>query len=82
MKNDNKARYDDAVKTILSDKRCLAYIMKYSVQEFKDYEVNDIIPCIENDIETGSRNVEEGLSNAKITGDNSENVVLNEGKVF
>ena len=57
MKNDNKARYDDAVKTILSDKRCLAYIMKYSVQEFKDYEVNDIIPCIENDIETGSRNV-------------------------
>ena len=83
--NKNKdliASYDEVAKELLSHKQFLAIIMKHCVYEFKDYEVKDIIPCIENDIETGSAKVEEGLSNNKIKGNNTESAVLNEGKVF
>ena len=78
----NVARYDQAAKELLSNKPFLAYIMKYCVEEFKDYDIKDIIPCIEDNIETGTRNVEPNYISSKITGDNTENIILDEGKVF
>lgn len=37
-----KARYDKAVKTILANKRILAWIMKSCVEEFRDIDVEEI----------------------------------------
>ncbi len=46
--SDNKAEYDDAVKELLADKQLLAWILKWTTEEFADMEIDDIIPCIEN----------------------------------
>ena len=40
--NDN-ARYDTSVKEMLADKQVLARILKYSLQEFQDDEIEDIM---------------------------------------
>ena len=43
----NKAKYDNEVKKILSDPQILAWILKYTVEEFKEYDIPEIISCIE-----------------------------------
>ena len=45
---DAKARYDNEVKKVLSDHQILAWILKYTVREFKEYAIQDIIECIED----------------------------------
>lgn len=39
---DYKAKYDAEVKKILAAKVILAWIMKFSVEEFKDYPIEEI----------------------------------------
>ena len=77
---DVNVRYDESIKQLLANKEILAWIMKYCVDEFKDYAIDDIIPCIEKDADVANRRVEPGLSN-KIIGDTNENPVPNEGKI-
>ena len=79
----NLSRYDTNVKYLLADKQILARILKYTVDEFKDMSVNDIINCIDNDIEIGSKPIDAGLTNlGRINGANTEDNIPGEGKIF
>ena len=79
----NLSRYDTNVKYLLADKQILARILKYTVDEFKDMSVNDIINCIDNDIEIGSKPIDAGLTNlGRINGSNTEDNIPGEGKIF
>ena len=40
--NADKNKYDAEVKRILSDKTILAWILKFTVAEFREYSVEDI----------------------------------------
>ena len=37
------ARYDASVKEVLADKQVLSHILKYSLEEFEDMELGDIM---------------------------------------
>ena len=37
------AKYDASVKEVLADKQILARILKYTLEEFADYEIEEII---------------------------------------
>lgn len=76
-------RYDTNVKYLLADKQILSRILKYSISEFKDMSVNEIMNCITDDIEIGLRPVDAGLSNlGRINGLNTEDNIPGEGKIF
>lgn len=80
---DAACTYDTNVKYLLADKQILAYILKYTVAEFQDMAVGEIISCIGNDLEIGSRAVGAGLSNhGRIQDSNTEDNIPGEGKVF
>ena len=75
--------YDTNIKYLLADKQVLARILKYTLQEFRDMEIKDIISSIGTDIEVGTRPLDPGLSNlgrASLT--NTEDNVPGEGKIF
>ena len=57
---DTKARYDAAVKKVLSDPQILAWILKYTVREFEDYTIPDIMACIEGEPEVATSPVHPG----------------------
>lgn len=78
----DKARYDAAVKRILSDKNILAWIMKGTMREFKDTMIEQIIACIEGIPEVSEVSIEPGRTNAAIIGDTTEDKVPNEGSVL
>lgn len=42
----DKATSDDYVKCILADPQIAAYIVQAVVEEFKDMEIDEIIPCM------------------------------------
>lgn len=44
------AAYDTNVKFLLADKQILARILKYTIKEFRDMDIQDIISCISDDI--------------------------------
>lgn len=78
-----KAKYDAQIKKLLSNKNILAWILKYTVKEFSNYSIEQIKPCIEGTPEVSCTPVEPGMTNAEvITGDNTEDVILNEGRIF
>jgi len=80
--NDSGAAYDTNVKYLLADKQILSRILKYTVEEFKDMDVNDIIGCIGDDIEIGTRQVDAGLSNlGRVKGTVTEDSVPGEGTI-
>ena len=58
---DTKVRYDAAVKKVLSDPQILAWILKYTVKEFADYGISDIMACIEGEPEVSSHPVHPGI---------------------
>ena len=75
-------QYDEHAKNLLADKEILAYILKYATEEFRNMPVRDIIPCIEGTPEVGRVPISPGLTNApKITGDNTEDNIPNEGYI-
>ena len=79
--NTDKSRYDAEIKKILSDKQILAWILKYTVKEFKQYSIKQIIPCIEGVPEIGTCKVRPGHDSEVIDGMNTEDAVPGEGRV-
>lgn len=53
----DKVRYDAEVKKLLSDKNILAWIMKFSVEEFKGFSIEEIRECIEGEPEIAQTKV-------------------------
>ena len=61
--NNPGSAYDTNVKYLLADKQILSRILKYTVEEFQEMDIEDILGCIGDDIEIGERPVDAGLSN-------------------
>lgn len=73
---------DENARTLLADKQLLAWILKYSVAEFQDMDIFDIISCIDDEIEVGTRMVDPGLSNlGHIAGSGTVDSVPGEGTI-
>ena len=79
--NDYKDRYDAEVKKILSDKTILAWIMKYSMEEFADYTIEEARECIEGTPEVATVKVRPGHTPEAITGMPNEDKVPGEGEI-
>ncbi len=68
---------------MLSDKQILSWILKYTVEEFQEMSIEDIIDCIGDDIETGTKPVDAGLSNlGRVRGTVTEDNVPGEGIIY
>lgn len=81
-KTENEARYDENVKTLLSDKQVLARIAKHRTEEFKDYDIPTIIECIEGTPEISKVSIYPGKAKKEaITGMNTESKETQEGEV-
>ncbi|MCR4902484.1 MAG: Rpn family recombination-promoting nuclease/putative transposase, partial [Butyrivibrio sp.] len=77
-----RAAYDDSIKEILADKQILARILKYTLDEFKDTDIDVIIANID-DPEVSKVRLEPGHTNTeKIRKESEEDNVLGEGKIF
>ena len=77
--NANKDKYDAEIKKLLSDKTVLAWILKYSVEEFQEYTIETIRDCIEGEPEVGTRKVFPGHTPEAIQGLPNEDKVPGEG---
>lgn len=74
------ARYDESVKELLADKHVLARILKYSVEEFAELSLDEIIKSISEPDIAGIR-VEPGMTNlGKVEKQSEEDFVPGEGK--
>lgn len=79
----SNAMYDSNVKNLLADKQILSYILKYTLEEFKDMELSEIRKCIGSDIVVEKQYVDAGLSNLeKVQETVTEDNVQNEGKII
>ena len=77
-----RARYDEYIKEILSDKQILARILKYTLEEFQDTDIDTIIANIDEP-EVSKVRVEPGHTNTEtIKGAPTEDNVPGEGKIF
>lgn len=77
------ASYDTNVKYLLADKQVLARILKYSLKEFQDMELEEIMSSIGEQIEIGTKPLDAGLSNlGHVQESNTEDNVPGEGKIF
>lgn len=79
--NADKVRYEAEVKKVLSDKTILAWIMKYTMEEFKDCAIATIRECIEGEPEIGTMHVRPGHTPEAIAGMNTEDKVPGEGEI-
>lgn len=81
----NEAEYDAVVKRILSDKQILAWIMKYAVSEFRSYDIDTIVKCIEGEPEISATPIEPGQTTQPdpeaVKGLNTEDKIPHEGMV-
>ncbi len=76
------ARYDASIKEMLADKQVLARILKYTLDEFKDIDIDTIIMNIDEPQVSAVR-MEPGHTNTeKIQKMSEEDVVLGEGKII
>lgn len=81
--NDSGAAYDTNIKHLLADKQILSRILKYTIEEFRDMDIIDIMGCIGDNIEIGTRPVEAGLSNlGRVKGTITEDNVPGEGIIY
>ena len=84
---DGVAKVDEKIKALLADKQILARILKYSVEEFKEYDILEIINRIE-EVEILEVPVYAWLSHksknefGKISGSNTEDNVPGEGVIY
>ena len=81
-RNGTMNQYDAEVKKVLSDPQILAWILKYTTEEMKDYSIECIISCIVGKPEVGSRYVSPGHFTKSVEGMNTEDSVQGEGKVI
>ena len=78
----NKEKYDANMKEMLADKQILARILKYSLEEFADCEINDIIEEMDEPL-VSKVGTEPGFSSyTKIEKLSEEDNVIGEGKIF
>ena len=79
-----RVQLDECIKEVLADVQILARILKYTVSEVKDLNIDEIIACIdEKDIAIGRIPVASGYNQlGKISGSNTEDSVLGEGRIF
>lgn len=81
--SDSGPAYDTNVKYLLADKQILSRILKYTVEEFRDLDIADIMDCIGDDIEIGTRPVGAGLSRlGRVKGTITEDNVPGEGIIY
>ncbi|MCM1046775.1 MAG: hypothetical protein NC417_14825 [Candidatus Gastranaerophilales bacterium] len=81
--NDLGSAYDTNVKYLLADKQILSRILKYTVDEFRDMDIQEIMDCIGDDIEIGTKPVDAGLSNfGRVKGTITEDNVPGEGIIY
>ena len=77
----NKAKYDTEVKRLLSDKTILAWIMKFTVEEFKTQSIEIIRECIEGEPEISKWKVRPGHTPEAIVGSETSDKVVGEGEI-
>lgn len=77
--SENNAKMDQHAKSILANKQVISLILKYTTDEFKDYDLDTIENCIEN-ISVNSIPWKPGETNAKVTGLPQEVTIPYEGK--
>lgn len=84
-----KARFDNSVKEVLADVQVLARILKYTVTEFQEQSIDEIILCIdETQIEIGRIPIKPGLTNlastnlGKVKASATEDTTPNEGTIY
>lgn len=76
------ARYDASVKEVLADKQVLSRILKYSLEEFEDMELEDIMRSMDEPVVSRLR-MEPGQTNLnRIEKQSEEDSVPGEGKIF
>ena len=79
--NDSGSAYDTNIKYLLADKQILSRILKYTVDEFREMDIEDILDCIGDDIEIGARPA--GLSNlGRVKGTVTEDNIPGEGIIY
>lgn len=80
----DKAKYDASIKEVLADKQILARILKYSLEEFAEYDIEEIIRELDEPVVSRVR-MEPGQTNAstsKVQKTSEEDTVPGEGQVF
>lgn len=87
-----KIRYDTQCKKVLANKSILAWILKYTAEEFRDMELLQIQECIEGEPDISTIRIEPGNTNqkrsnqknrgTKITGETNEDKILEEGAIY
>ena len=81
-----KSQYDAQCKRVLANKVILAWILKYTVKEFRSMSIRQIKKCIGNDILISKVSVEPGKTNVsepeKIIGEAEEDKVPGEGGIY
>lgn len=81
-----KSQYDAQCKRVLANKVILAWILKYTVKEFRSMSIRQIKKCIGNDILISKVSVEPGKTNVsepeKIIGEAEEDKVQGEGGIY
>ncbi len=80
--NPDKLQYNTEIIKILSDKTILAWILKYTIEEFMHCEIEVIRECIEGTPEIHTRKVLPGKTPESITGMNTADLVLDEGEIY
>lgn len=76
------AKYDASVKEVLADKQVLSRILKYSLEEFYDVELEDIMRSMDEPVVSRIR-MEPGQTNlSKIEKQSEEDTIPGEGKIF
>ena len=78
--NADMGRYDAEVKQVLSDPQILAWILKYTVREFRESSIEQIMGCIDGKPEVGTRQVRPGHFSRSIDGINTEDSVPGESR--
>lgn len=76
---DDQAKYDMHVKRILGDKNILSFILKHTVTELENFDLDTIKQCIEGEIQISEKPL---FSAEKITGRNTEDKIPGEGAIF
>lgn len=81
-----KSQYDAQCKRVLANKVILAWILKYTVKEFRSMSIRQIKKCIGNDILISKVSVEPGKTNVsepeKIIGEAEEDKVPGKGGIY
>jgi len=81
QETDIYARYDTEAKKLLSNKEILARIIKYSVEEFQNYSIPEIIDSIEGDPLISKLKVRPGHSPGNIVGRSNSDKEIDEGEI-